>query len=101
MPEKCGEPCEELEQLKSAVKEFQEHSRGTHKEIFRRLNKLEQSDAVREVQYTAILDKLNVLDKKIDALEAKPGQRWESIVDKVIWAVCAAVIAFLLARIGL
>lgn len=38
---------------------------------------------------------------RLDALEAKPGKRWESIVDKVIWAVCAALIAFLLAKIGL
>lgn len=31
----------------------------------------------------------------------KPGKRWESIVEKIIWAVCAAVIAFLLGRVGL
>lgn len=39
--------------------------------------------------------------KRLDDLEAKPGKRWEGIVDKVIWAVCAAVIAFLLAKLGL
>ena len=32
---------------------------------------------------------------------AKPGRRWEAIVDKSVWAVLAAVIAFILARIGL
>lgn len=31
----------------------------------------------------------------------KPAKRWDSLVDKIVWAVCAAVIAFLLARIGL
>ena len=31
----------------------------------------------------------------------KPGRRWDAIVDKSIWAVLAAVIAFILARIGL
>lgn len=41
------------------------------------------------------------LEQKVDMLEAKPAKRWDNIVDKVIWAVCAAVIAFLLARIGL
>lgn len=39
--------------------------------------------------------------RRLDAIEAKPGKRWESIVDKAVWAVCAAVIAFLLARLGL
>ena len=37
----------------------------------------------------------------VKTLAEKPGKRWEAIVDKVIWAVCAAVIAFLLGRVGL
>ena len=37
----------------------------------------------------------------VKSLNAKPGKRWDSIVDKVIWAVLAAVIAFILGRIGL
>lgn len=52
--------------------------------------------------------KINNMDEKLDrvldwqeAQQAKPGKRWESIVDKSIWAVVAAVIAFFLARIGL
>lgn len=39
--------------------------------------------------------------RRLDAIEAKPGKRWEGIVDKAIWAVCAALIAFLLARLGI
>lgn len=37
----------------------------------------------------------------VKSLTGKPGQRWEGLVDKVIWAVVGGVIAFLLARIGL
>lgn len=37
----------------------------------------------------------------VKSLTAKPGQRWDAIVDKAVWAVLAAVIAFLLGRIGL
>jgi hypothetical protein len=37
----------------------------------------------------------------VKSLAAKPGKRWENIVDKVVWAVIAAVIAFLLGRVGL
>lgn len=51
------------------------------------------------------LEELNERGKsnvaRLNALEAKPGKRWESIVEKTIWAVCAAVIAFLLAQLGL
>lgn len=37
----------------------------------------------------------------VKSLAGKPGQRWDGLVDKIIWAVAAAVIAFLLAKIGL
>lgn len=37
----------------------------------------------------------------VKSLAGKPGQRWENLVDKVLWAVAAAVIAFLLTKIGL
>jgi hypothetical protein len=37
----------------------------------------------------------------VKSIKDKPGKRWDAIVDKVVWAVLAAVIAFLLGRIGL
>lgn len=39
--------------------------------------------------------------KRLEALEQKPGKRWDALVDKIVWAVAAALIAFILARIGL
>lgn len=44
---------------------------------------------------------INKLDGKVELLEHKPAKRWEALVEKTIWAVAAAVIAFILARIGL
>lgn len=37
----------------------------------------------------------------VKSLAEKPGKRYDSLVDKVVWAVLAAVIAFILGRIGL
>ena len=37
----------------------------------------------------------------VKTLTAKPAKRWDSMVDKIIWAVAAAVIAFLLGKVGL
>ena len=37
----------------------------------------------------------------VKSIAEKPGKRYDSLVDKVIWAVLAAVIAFVLGRIGL
>lgn len=41
------------------------------------------------------------LEGKVDVLEAKPGKRWEGIVDKLIWGVAGAVLAFILVQIGI
>lgn len=40
------------------------------------------------------------LESKVDVLESKPGKRWDGLVDKLIWGVAGAVLAFLLAKIG-
>ena len=108
MPEKCSEPCMDLTRLEQQVKDLQKQNGEDHKEIRDRLAQLEKEDAVQLVQYKTILDKLDgltqkhdSLNAKLEALEAKPGKRWESVVEKALWAVCAAVIAFLLGRIGL
>lgn len=37
----------------------------------------------------------------VKSLTSKSGKRWDSLVDKIIWAVAGAVLAFLLAKIGL
>ena len=41
------------------------------------------------------------LDGKVTALEGKPGKRWDGFVEKLIWAVAAATVGFVLAQIGL
>lgn len=77
----------------------------------KRLDKLEEStEAISRLatsmevmaeRQEQVADTVDKLDGKVTALEAKPGKRWEGLVDKAIWAVVAAVIGFLLARIGL
>ena len=37
----------------------------------------------------------------VKTLAEKPGKRYDALVEKVAWAVIAAVIAFVLGRIGL
>lgn len=65
------------------------------------LQQLATSVAVMAEQMHTMNASVNALTGKVDMLEKKPGKRWESIVEKTIWAVLAAVIAFALARIGL
>lgn len=65
------------------------------------LHQLATSAAVMAEQLKNMNESMDTLSDKVDALESKPGKQWENIVDKAIWAVAAAVIAFLLAQVGL
>lgn len=108
MPEKCAETCSHLEKLENEVRTLRDQNSEEHKEFYNRLNAIEKTNAVQDERYKATMDKLDeistkqdALGEKIGAIEAKPGKRWEGIVDKAIWAILAAVIAFLLGRVGL
>ncbi len=90
-----------VDALDGQLEEYQTQNSATHKEIFSRLNVLERSEAVQEVQYTTIMSKLDNLSSKIDTLEKKPGKRWEALVSDIIKLVVAAVVGYILARVGL
>jgi len=106
--EKCSEPCADLTRLEQQLIDLQKQNGEDHKELRDRLNKVELTNAIQNERYDTILDKLDTLTHrhdnlcgKLEALESKPAKRWDGIVDKAIWAVLAAVIAFLLGRVGL
>ena len=101
MPERCNAPCPELMRLEHHVEELETQNSSSHQGIYDRLRALETSDAVQDANYTTIIKMLDDLTAKVSSLEAKPGKRWERIVENIIWTICAAVIAFLLARVGL
>ena len=108
MPENCNEPCADMTRMEQQVKDLQKQNGEDHREIRDRLAQLEKEDAVQLVQYRTILDKLDGLPQtparpnaKPAAQDPTPGKPWEGIVDQVVWALCAAVIAFLLGKIGL
>lgn len=110
MPEKCTDnprDCPLVPRVEALERANEQHG-STHRELFERMRELERLEGIQGEQYKNIMEKLDnlkdshdELNRKLRELEAKPARRWESIVDKALWAVCAAVIAFLLARIGL
>lgn len=100
MPDKCTENCPLVPRVEALERENERHTE-THKEIFKRLNQVETDNAVQEAHYKAIDAKLDELTIMVKELKDKPAKRWDSIVDKAVWAVAAAVISFLLARAGL
>jgi len=92
---------ERVEELKRALDTYREQSSETHKEIFARLNKLERENAVMDERYNTILEKLDRLTEKVDALEAKPAKRWDGVVEKIILTAMGALVLFMLAKMGL
>lgn len=103
----CSENCP-LEPRVAALERANEQHGKTHREFYNRLNSLERGEAAQAEQYKAILEKLDALtrrhdelNRKLSELESRPAKRWEGLVEKALWAVAAAVIAFLLGRIGL
>lgn len=100
MPENCTGTCTMEPRIEALECANQQHG-ATHREMYQRLNSLERGEAVQIEQYKSIMAKLDDLAYKVGALEARPAKRWDGLADKAIWAVVAAVIAFLLARIGL
>ena len=65
------------------------------------LHKLATSVAVMAEQMKSINKNVETLTGELEEIKVKPAKRWETLVEKFVWAVAAAIIAFLLARIGL
>ena len=41
------------------------------------------------------------IKRDVKDLTGKSGKRWDDLVEKIVWAIAAAVLAFISARIGL
>lgn len=65
------------------------------------LDELVSTVKVLAVKETNLENDVKEIKSDVKSLTTKSGKRWDSLIDKVIWAVCAAIIAFLLAKIGL
>lgn len=58
------------------------------------LNSIATSVAVMAEQQKNISNKVNDIDSKVGMLEAKPGKRWDGVVDKILAAAAGAFVAW-------
>lgn len=100
-PERDCIGLQKADMLEKQMTELRQQSRGTHQEIFRRLNDLEKSETARDVQYTSIMEKLDKLVIWQEAQQEKPAKRWDAVLEKAIMIVLAAILGAILAKIGL
>lgn len=94
----------EHERRLSAVEEKTKSNSRRLEEVERRQDSLDElvgtvkALAVREENVESVVTEIKT---DVKCLKGKPAQRWDALVDKIVWAVAAGVIAFLFARIGL
>lgn len=65
------------------------------------INRLATSMEVMVSKQEQVAETVEKLDGKVSSLEKKPIKRVDGLIDKIVWSVCAAVIAYLLSQIGL
>ena len=65
------------------------------------LDKLVTAVEVLAVRQESVEGNVKEIRNAVQSITEKPGKRWESIVEKIIWSVAGAIIAFVLARIGI
>lgn len=65
------------------------------------LNELTSSVKVLATEQSTMKTDISEIKTGLKTLTDKPGKRWEAIVDKAIWLVAGALIAFVLSQIGL
>ncbi|MEA4955260.1 MAG: hypothetical protein VB096_07085 [Pseudoflavonifractor sp.] len=65
------------------------------------LDKLVTSVEVLATRQETVETDVKEIKTDVKALTEKPGKRWDGIVDKLIWALLAAGLGFLLAQVGI
>lgn len=65
------------------------------------LHQLATSVAVMAEQMKTMNTSVTNLTNEVEEIKEKPGKRWDALVSNIIWGIVGAVLAFLLAKIGL
>lgn len=90
-----------LEARIDALEAWQRDSKKFHNDFY----DWQRTQIAREAKLDEKLGNMDANIQKLlakqDACDAKPAKRWDAIVDKIIWAILAAFITYLLARFGL
>ena len=90
-----------LEGRIKALEAWREDSKDFHAKFYDWQREQIARDARLDEKLSGMDANIRKVLAKQESCELKPAKRWDAIVDKAIWAVLAAVIAFVLARIGL
>lgn len=94
------------DQLKTLVECEQRSKSNTHRidkleANYEALRNLTTSVEVMASKLDTMSENLKAFSAKVEEQAAKPGKRWETVVEKVILLIVGGFVAFLLTKIGL
>ena len=92
-------PCyglEKAKELEERINNDTKRNTETHREMYERIRLLEIEQAETKTQYGHIMETLGAIKADVAELKSKPAKRWENVVDKVIFAVVGAGVAYIL-----
>lgn len=65
------------------------------------LNRLATAVEVMATKQETMGESVDKLTLKVDALEAEPGKKWRFVVEKSIYFIIGAVLAYIFSQVGL
>lgn len=99
---------DQMKQDRKERKRDRRSNKKDHKEFYRRMEFAEKSQALTQNQIAQVLsdtqeikDSLSEHGKAISEINSKPAKTWEKRVEQIVGLVIAAVVALVLAKIGL
>lgn len=65
------------------------------------MNELATSVKLMAKEQKNISEKVDKIDKKMTTAERRPAERWDNLVDKIVWLLAGAAIIALFAQAGI
>ncbi len=83
-----------LEQCVASLKEESKENQSAHREIYAKIEKISQENAVANERYQQILTSMNELKADVKELKERPGKKWDFLMSIVLqWAVLGILAA--------
>lgn len=95
-----------MDELKIKLTEVEQRAKSNTRRIDKieerqdNLEKLTDTISVLANEQEHIKSDVGEIKADVKTLTEKPAKRWDAIVDKVLWAIVGAAVAFALAQIG-
>ena len=87
--------------LEKEITTLRSDTHSTTEKLRTEVEFLKLDSAKHQIKYETILEKLDTLSDKFENMQSKPGKRWETIIDKIIWFIVEATLVVVAVKVGL